>query len=233
MQINAGKLQILTVAAMLVIVSGGIAAYAQNQPLSSLPAGSSPVAMGGNDTNSTSSSSSSSASSSSSSLTTSTLAANQTLCQPPAQTHPGRLVLPITAVGQQASTGGLSFSDGRGCYASITTVGGVFSVKILLRYAKPVTEYSAVLVANGTTYTLGNMVAGPDGNGQMANQVLLKPGTWNVSIRLFDISSNPGQSTLVLQTGQGTVISPPFPAPGAGHTDNSTREQSPNPGHHR
>jgi hypothetical protein len=75
-----------------------------------------------------------------------------------------------------------------------------------------VTQYNVVLVANGTSYTLGNMVTGQDGTGQMQNQVLLKPGTYVVSIQIFDTSSNSGQSTLVLQTSQGTIVSPPFPA---------------------
>jgi hypothetical protein len=69
-----------------------------------------------------------------------------------------------------------------------------------------------VLVANGTSYTLGNMVTGRGGAGEMQNQVLLKTGTYVVSIQIYDTSSNPGQSTLVLQTGQGTIVSPPFPA---------------------
>ena len=41
MQVNAGKLQILTVAAMLVLISGGIAAYAQGQ---SAPSAGAPAA---------------------------------------------------------------------------------------------------------------------------------------------------------------------------------------------
>jgi len=92
-------------------------------------------------------------------------------------------------------------------------VGGIFSVQIVLRYAKPVTQYNVVLVANSTSYTLGSMVTGPDGSGQMQNQVLLKPGTYVVSLQILDTSSNPGQSTLVLQTAQGTIVSPPFPTP--------------------
>jgi len=90
-------------------------------------------------------------------------------------------------------------------------VGGIFSVEIVLRYAKPVTQYNAVMTANGTAHTLGNMVTGPDGSGQMQNQVLLTTGTFVVSIQIYDTSSNPGHSTLVLQTGQGTIVSSPFP----------------------
>ena len=185
MQVNAGKLQILTVAAMLVIVSGGIAAYAQAQyaPSSGTPAAAAPVPardhddnqassmFTSTDTKTTFSTSSTTSTISSTSTTTST---SQTLCQPPSTGKVGRLVLPITAVG--ASTGAISFSDGRGCLASITTVGGVFNVQIVLQYAKPVTQYNVVLVANGTSYTLGNMVTGPGGAGQMQNQVLLTVG---------------------------------------------------------
>jgi len=205
MQVNAGKLQILTVAAMLVIVSGGIAAYAQAQSASSgsTPAGGVPIALAGSGTNSTSTSTSTSTSA------TSTTVANHTLCQPTTPIKVGRLVLPITATG--STTGGISFSNDRGCYASITTVGGIFNVQVLLRYAEPVTQYNVVLVANGTSYTLGNMVTGPGGNGQMSNQVLLTTGTYVVSLQIYDTSSSPGHSILVLQTGQGTVTSPPFP----------------------
>jgi len=105
--------------------------------------------------------------------------------------------------------------------ASIETVGGVFKVEIALRFAKPVTQYNVVLVANGTSYTLGNMVTGHDGAGQMQNQVLLKPGTFAVSIQIFDTSTAPGQSTLVMQSAQGTVVSAAFPAAGAstGHSE--------------
>lgn len=227
MQVNAGKLQILTVAAMLVLVSGGIAAYAQGQSAS--PAGGVPIALAGSDANSTTSTNSTSTSTSSTTSTTSktsTTSANQTLCQPTSPVNVGRLTLPITAVG--SSTGSsLSFSNGRGCVASITTVGGIFSVQILLRYAKPVTQYNVVLLANGTSYTLGNMVTGPAGNGQMQNQVLLKPGTYVVSIQIYDTSSSPGHSTLVLQTGQGTITSPPFPATNSGNSTNGGQQPFP------
>lgn len=179
---------------MLVLVSGGIAAYAQSQT----------------------STSSSSSSSSSSSGSTSTTTANNALCQSPSTGEAGRLVLPITAVGPASTNGALSFSEGKGCVASITATGGVFDVHISLRYASPLTQYQAVLVANGTSYTLGSMVAGPAGNSQMENQVLLTNGTYVVSIQVYDTSSNPGQSTLVLQTGQGTITSQPFPAKDAG-----------------
>ena len=185
MQVNAGKLQILTVAAMLVLISGGVAAYAQNQyaPSSGTPSAAAPVASSRHDDNSTSSMFTStdtettfSTSTSTTTTITSTTTTTHTLCQPQSTGKVGRLVLPITAVG--SSTGSIAFTDGRGCLASITTAGGIFSVQILLRYANPVTQYNVVLVANGTSYTLGNMVTGPDGAGQMQNQVLLKTGTY-------------------------------------------------------
>jgi hypothetical protein len=221
MQLNAGKLQILTVAAMLVLISGGIAAYAQAQyaPSSGAPAGAAPGASAAQDNNSTSSMFTStdtettfSTSTSTTSTISSTTTANHTLCQPTTPVKVGRLVLPITAVAANSSSGSISFSFSRGCFASITAVGGIFNVDIALRYAKPVTQYMVVLVANGTSYTLGNMVTGPGGAGQIQNQVLLKTGTYVVSIQIYDTSSNPGQSTLVLQTAQGTIVSPPFPA---------------------
>jgi len=240
MQVNAGRLQILTVAAMLVLISGGIAAYAQNQSSSTTGAtgvpssasasapttngnGSTPLQMQPADsttTFTTTMTSTTTITKTSTTSTTSTTTGNGTLCQ---QTPPkvGRLVLPITATGSQTSSS-ISFSNSKGCLASITTVGGIFSVQIILRYAKPVTQYNVVLLANGTSYTLGNMVTGPDGSGQMQNQVLLKPGTYVVMLQLFDTSSNPGQSTLVLQTGQGTIVSPPFPT--------ATSSQPPNQG---
>jgi hypothetical protein len=113
------------------------------------------------------------------------------------------------------------FAGSKGCVASITTVGGVFNVQIALRYAKPVTQYNVVLVANGTSYTLGNMVTGPEGSGQMQNQVLLKVGTYAVSIQIFDTSTTPGTNALVMSSAQGTVVSAAFPAAGAytGHSE--------------
>lgn len=233
MQVSAAKLQALTVAAILVLISGGIAVYAQGQSISGgSTAFGAPVALATGGTNSTTSSTSSTSSATTSSTTgstvtstvtttvtatTSTTTANNTLCQP---TSPkvGRVVLPITAVGASAgsSTSAISFSNSRGCSASITTVGGVFDVQIVLRYAKPVTQYNVILVANGTSYTLGNMVTDQSGSGQMDNQVLLTTGTYTVSIQIYDTSSNPGHSVLVLQTGQGTVTSPPFPTASSG-----------------
>lgn len=237
MQINAGKLQILTVAAMLVLVSGGIAAYAQGG--SSLTANLTTVAAASttsttSTTNSTSTTSTNktttvtstvtATTTATSTSTTSTTAASYPLCTPPTAAGPvGRLILPITPT-TQSQSGAISFSDSRGCVASITTVGGIFSVEITLRYAKPVTQYNVVLVANGTSYTLGNMVTGPEGSGQLQNQVLLKTGAYVVSLQIYDTSSNPGQSTLVLQTGQGTIVSPPFPTP------STTSGQQPNQG---
>ena len=205
MQVNTGKLQVLIVAAMLVLISGGVVAYAQAQ-------------------------STSSASSDSTSTTTSTTTTNQTLCQASTPVPVGRLVLPITATSATAGNS-ISFTNGRGCTASITSVGGVFDVQIALRFAKPVTQYSVVLVANGTSYTLGNLVTGQAGNGQMDNQVLLATGTYVVSIQIYDTSSTPGTSTLVLQTGQGTITSPPFPAtPNANDTNSTNGGQPPVPG---
>ncbi|HEV2389569.1 MAG TPA: hypothetical protein VGS04_02480 [Nitrososphaerales archaeon] len=237
MQVNAGKLQLLTVAAMLVLVSGGIAAYAHNTYAPSTPGAAAPVAADHEDNSSSSmfTSSDTTTTFSTSTSTTSTISSstseNHTLCQPPSTKEgEGRLVLPITATG--SSTGSIAFTDGKGCLASITTVGGVFNVEILLRNAAPVTQYNAVLVANGTSYTLGNMVTGPGGSGQMQNQVLLKTGTYIVSIQIFDTSSNPGHSTLVLQTGQGTIVSPPFPASDSGQKsdDGGQGDQSPSGG---
>jgi len=113
------------------------------------------------------------------------------------------------------------FAGTKGCVASITTLGGVFNVQIALRFAKPVTQYNVVLVANGTNYVLGNMVTGHEGSGQMQNQVLLKTGTYVVSIQIFDTSTTPGTNTLVMQSAQGTIVSAAFPAAGAytGHSE--------------
>ncbi len=220
MKVDAGKAQLLTIAAILVLISGGIAAYAENQysaatgsPLAANNASQngsskgqgSKVSFDNQDTTTTFSTTS----------TTSTLTGPAQLCTPPARPgHPGRIVLPITPANQTAQ-GGVTFADGKGCVATITTVGGIFSVQVVLKFAKPVTQYNVVLVANGTNYPLGNMVTGPGGSGQMQNQVLLTTGTWVVSLKIFDVSTTPGTSTLVLQTGQGTIVSPPFPTPGS------------------
>ena len=217
MKVDTGKLQILTVAAMLVLISGGIGAYAQGQ---SSPTTSITAVDAAASTTTTGTSTATTTATTTATSTTSTTAANYTLCTPPTPAgQVGRLVLPITPT-TQPQTGAISFSDSRGCVASITTVGGIFSVGITLRHAKPVTQYMVVLTANGTTYTLGTTVTGPDGSGQMQNQVLLKTGTYVVSLQIFDTSSSPGQGTLVLQTGQGTIVSPPFPSASSGQQPN-------------
>jgi len=244
MHVSTGRLQILTAAAILVLISGGIAAYAQNQSFSAAIA---PVAQPNASTTTTTPSSpvqydsapttstftttitstttlttTKTVTTSQTSSTTSTTTSTTPLCTPPTQPgQVGRLVLPITPTGQ-AQQGAISFSNGKGCVASITAIGGIFSVELVLRYAKPVTQYEAVLVANGTNYPLGNLVTGPDGSGQMQNQVLLTPGKYVVSVQIFDVSSTPGQSTLVLQTGQGTIVSPPFPTPNTSNQNNQS-----------
>lgn len=235
MKVDTGKLQVLTLAAILVLVSGGIAAYAQGQSATATNAGSptgsaqlSPAATNSNSStplrldpaDTTTTFTTTITKTITLTTTTSTITATSTashaLCSsptPPGQA--GKLVLPITATGSQA--GAVSFSDNKGCLASITTVGGIFNVQVSLKYAKPLTQYNVVLVANGTNYVLGNMVTGQSGAGQMQNQVLLKTGTYTVSLQIFDTSSTPGQSTLVLQTSQGTIVSQPFPTTGNGN----------------
>jgi len=233
MKIDAGRLQLLTVMAILVLISGGIAAYAQNQY--TVGAGSQGAANGVSPNGKSSGSDGkvafddqvTSTTFSTSTTTTTTLTSTSTapaqLCTPPTPPgHTGKLVLPITPT-TQPTQGGITFADGRGCLASITTIGGIFSVEVALRYAKPVTQYNVVLVANGTNYPLGNMVTGPGGSGQMQNQVLLKTGTYVVSLQIFDTSTTPGTSSLVLQTGQGTIVSQAFPTPNSsGGTKSST-----------
>src|SRR5712692_7442006 len=204
MHLDTGRLQILTAAAILVLISGGIAAYAQDKNFPLQPIGAADQVSSSSSTSSSSSSTSaSSTSTAAAAVTTSTTAGP--LCTPPAAPgQVGRLTLPISPGQSQAGT--VVFAGSKGCVASIATIGGVFNVEITLRYAKPVTQYNVVLVANGTSYTLGNMVTGPDGAGQMQNQVLLKTGTYAVSIQIFDTSTTPGQSTLVMQSAQGTVV---------------------------
>ncbi len=202
----------LTAAAILVLISGGIGAYAQAQNVSSTTTTSSSSGSASQTSTSSTSSSSSQTTSASSTSTTTTTTTPAPLCTSPAAAgQVGRLTLPISP--GQSQVGTVVFAGSKGCTASITTVGGIFNVEIALRSAKPVTQYNVVLVANGTSYTLGNMVTGPDGSGQMQNQVLLKTGTYTVSIQIFDTSSNAGQSTLVMSSAQGTIVSAAFPTP--------------------
>jgi hypothetical protein len=217
MQVNTGKLQILTAAAILVLISGGIAAYAQEKNFSLQPLAA--ADQQSSTSTSTSSSNETSKSTAAAAVTTTTTTTAGPPCTPPvAPGQVGRLTLPISP--GQSQSGTIVFAGSKGCVASITTIGGVFSVEITLRYAKPVTQYNVVLVANGTSYPLGNMVTGPEGSGQMQNQVLLKTGTYTVSIQIFDTSTTPGTSTLVMQSAQGTIVSAAFPAPGtnSGHS---------------
>jgi hypothetical protein len=205
MKVSTQKLQILTAAAIFLLISGGIAAYALNQPASAGAAGADQTT-----TSSTAQNSTSTATSGSSTMTTTS--GNYTLCAPGAS-HIGRIVLPIKPTQSIMANGtdAITFAKTTSCYAAITTVGGIFSVHVLLRHTKPVTEYHVVLVANGTAYPVGSMVTGPAGNGRMLDQVLLKPGKYDVFLQFYDISSSPGHSTLVLQSAQGIVVSPPFP----------------------
>ena len=223
MQVSARNLQILTAAAILVLISGGIAAYADQTATANASGAGAPIAAATTTTTSTTTSTSTTTTTATTTTTTTTTTASYTLCQPTSTGQVGKLVLPITATG--SSTGSISFSDSKGCLASIKSIGGVFDVQIALQHAKPLTQYNAVLVANGTAYTLGNMVTGPGGAGQMDNQVLLATGTYVVSIQIFDTSSNPGHSTLVLQTGQGTIVSPPFPTAGGGQPNHTGQGQ--------
>ena len=216
MQVDSGKLQILTAAAILVLISGGIAAYAQDKNFSLQPLAAADQQSSSSTTTSSSNETSSTKSTAAAAVTTTTTGP---LCTAPAAPgQVGRLTLPISP--GQSQSGTVVFAGTKGCVASITTVGGVFNVQIALRYAKPVTQYNVVLVANGTSYVLGNMVTGPEGSGQMQNQVLLKTGTYVVSIQIFDTSTTPGTNTLVMQSAQGTIVSAAFPAAGAytGHS---------------
>jgi hypothetical protein len=222
MKVDTGKLQILTAAAILVLISGGIGAYAQDQNNNSTTTTSSSSAAASQTSTTTNSSQTTTATSTSTTTTTTTTQAP--LCASPAAAgQVGRLTLPISP--GQSQTGTVTFAGSKGCTASITTVGGIFSVEVALRFAKPVTQYSVVLVANGTSYTLGNMVTGPEGSGQMQNQVLLKTGTYVVSIQIFDTTANPGQSTLVMSSAQGTIVSAPFPTPNASHQQTGKSNQ--------
>src|SRR6266550_972845 len=195
MNVDTGKLQILTAAAILVLISGGIAAYAQDKNFSFQPIAAADQAASSTTTTSSSNETPSTKSTNAAAVTTTTTTTAGPLCTSPvAAGQVGRLTLPISP--GQSQVGTVVFAGSKGCVASIATVGGVFNVQIALRYAKPVTQYNVVLVANGTSYALGNMVTGPDGTGQMQNQVLLKPGTFAVSIQIFDTSTTPGQSAL-------------------------------------
>ena len=228
MHVDTGKLQILTAAAILVLISGGIAAYAQDKNFSIQPI--SAADQPASSTTTTSSSNETSSKSTNAAAVTTTTTAGPPCTSPVAAGQVGRLTLPISP--GQSQVGTVVFAGSKGCVASIATVGGVFNVEIALRYAKPVTQYNVVLVANGTSYSLGNMVTGPDGTGQMQNQVLLKPGTFAVSIQIFDTSTTPGQSALVMQSAQGTVVSAAFPAAGSsnGHSEPSKTSHGDNNG---
>ena len=219
MHVDTGKLQILTAAAILVLISGGIAAYAQDKNFSIQPIAAADQLASSTTTTSSSNETSSKSTNAAAVTTTTTTTAGPLCTSPVAAGQIGRLTLPISP--GQSQVGTVVFAGSKGCVASIATVGGVFNVEIALRFAKPVTQYNVVLVANGTSYTLGNMVTGPGGSGQMQNQVLLKVGTYAVSIQIFDNSTTPGQSTLVMQSAQGTVVSAAFPAAGAytGHSE--------------
>jgi hypothetical protein len=205
MKVSTQKLQILTAAAIFLLISGGIAAYALNQPDSG-------GASGADQTTTTTSSATQNSTSTATSGSSATTTGNYTLCAP-GTSHIGRIVLPIKPTQSVMANGtdAITFAKTTSCYVAITTVGGIFSVHVLLRHTKPVTEYHVVMVANGTTYPVGSMVTGPAGNGRMVNQVLLKPGKYDVFLQFYDVSSYPGHSTLVLQSAQGTVVSPPLP----------------------
>jgi hypothetical protein len=215
MKVSTTKLQLLTVAAILVLFSGGIAVYADQSQTTSTTTSSSTA------TTSTSSADTSTTTSTTTTTTVTSTATPVALCAPETGGKVGTITLPIVPSQSSGSIG--TYIPYSGCVASIRTVGGVFDVQVHIQHATRVTQYTVVLVANGTSYTLGNMVTGTGGEGQIDNQVLLTPGTYTVSIQIFTTSN--GQSTLVLQTPQGTVVSPPFPSPSAHNPQPNTGRQ--------
>jgi cytoskeletal protein RodZ len=138
--VDTGKLQIPRAAAILVLISGGIAAYAEDQTSSKTNTTSTTTDVAsGTSTTSSSSSQTSSTSTTSTGTAAATTTTSTTTAITPLRTSPsaagqvGRLILPITS--SLSQIGSIQFSDSKGCVVSITTAGGVFSVQISLRYA--------------------------------------------------------------------------------------------------
>src|SRR5437879_320487 len=119
MQLDTGKLQILTAAAILVLISGGIAAYAQDKNFSLKPLAAADQQSSSSTTTSSSNETSSTKSTTAAAVTaTATTAAGPLCTAPAAPGQAGRLTLPISP--GQSQVGTVVFAGTKGCVASIT-----------------------------------------------------------------------------------------------------------------
>src|SRR6266849_82269 len=121
MHLDTGKLQILTAAAILVLISGGIAAYAQDKNFSLQPLAAADQQSSSSTTTSSSNETSSSTKSTTAAAVTTTTTAGPLCTAPAAPGQAGRLTLPISP--GQSQVGTVVFAGSKGCVASITTLG--------------------------------------------------------------------------------------------------------------
>src|SRR5256885_2447473 len=117
MQVDTGKLQILTAAAILVLISGGIAAYAQDKNFSIQPIAAGNTLASSTPTTSSSNETSSKSTNAAAVTTTTTTTAGPLCTSPVAAGRVGRLTLPISP--GQSQVGTVVFAGSKGCVASI------------------------------------------------------------------------------------------------------------------
>ena len=79
--------------------------------------------------------------------------------------------------------------------------------------AMPLTEYDITLNINGANHLLATMVTNQRGDGEVTAQILLQNGVYSISAQVFDMTNFSSQ-TLVLQSVSVTVTLPqPGPTP--------------------
>jgi hypothetical protein len=91
--------------------------------------------------------------------------------------------------------------------AILTIRGDAIYLQAEINRANPLTQYSITLDINGVSHLLATMVTDQNGNGQVTAQILLQNGVYAISVQVFDTTSF-SSSTLVLQSASVTVMLP-------------------------
>ncbi len=92
-------------------------------------------------------------------------------------------------------------------HAILTIRGDAIYLQAVINNANPLTQYSITLDINGVSHLLATMVTDQNGNGQVTAQILLQNGVYAISVQVFDTSSFT-LPTLVLQSASVTVKLP-------------------------
>ena len=97
---------------------------------------------------------------------------------------------------------GYSFGAGE---TNISVNGQVLRLKMEIHRASPTTQYGVSLSVNGTITRIGSFVTNHEGNGQVRAEVKLDPGTYLISVLVYDTSTFTDQ-TLVMTSSPSSLI---------------------------